>query len=98
MLAKQLHLVQHPCMSFSRSWQGHSDCLGLRPCTINVRHYERQGLLQYRPGIARASIQLHDSSNKDQIEQNGAVAALGVALEVSHVSKAFGDKQVRPYR
>ena len=98
MFVKHLVLVQCPCMPFLRSRQGHSDCQGLQACITDVRNNERQRLLQYRPGIARASIELHISSNKDQVQQNGAVAAPGVALEVSHVSKAFGDHQVRSYR
>ena len=97
MLVKQLLLVQHPGLPSLRSWQFHSKCLGLRPCTINARHNEQQKLLQICPGIAKASIELHTSSTEDQAGLNDAAAAPGVALEVSHVSKAFSDHQVRSH-
>ena len=98
MIVKQLLLVQYPCQPSLRCYKGPSDCSGLRPCTTDARHDKRQRLLQYRPGIARASTQLHYTSDKSQGQQDSAVAAPGIALEVSHVSKAFGDQQVRSYR
>ena len=96
MFVKQLFLVQHSCLPSLRSRQSHSECLGLGRCTVDVRHLrERQRLLYDCPGIARATPELTTTSNTEQAELNGAVAAPGVALEVSHVSMAFGNHQVR---
>ena len=94
---RPLPLVQYPCLPCLRNWHFHSDCLGLRPRAIGLRHNERRRLLRNCPDSARASVELREFSSKDRAELNGALAAPGVALEVSHVSMAFGDKQVRSY-